>query len=74
MHRLILGILVAFVIAAAAGDVLARPKTDVVAIKNGDHVTWGLSSMISFASHGGGGVSPFDFDWAPYLKIYYRFF
>ncbi len=41
---------------------------------NGERVTWGLSSMISFASHGGGGVSYVDFDWAPYFKIYYRFF
>lgn len=40
----------------------------------GDKVTAGLAAMISTVGHGGGGVSWLDYDWAPYFKIYYRFF
>ncbi len=40
----------------------------------GDKITAGLSAMISTVGHGGGGVSWLDYEWAPYLKVYYRFF
>jgi hypothetical protein len=40
----------------------------------GEKVTAGLSAMISTVAQGGGGVSWLDYEWAPYFKIYYRFF
>ncbi|MFH1502815.1 MAG: transporter [Candidatus Eisenbacteria bacterium] len=40
----------------------------------GDRVTVGVSNLISVASEGGGGISWVDFDWAPYVRFYYRFF
>ena len=41
---------------------------------NGEKMTAGLSAMVSATSYGGGGISYVDFDWAPYLRVYYRFF
>jgi hypothetical protein len=41
---------------------------------NGDRVTVGVSNMVSVAAEGGGGISWVDFDWAPYVRVYYRFF
>lgn len=40
----------------------------------GERVTAGLSAMISTVAYGGGGISWLDYEWAPYFKIYYRFF
>jgi hypothetical protein len=41
---------------------------------NGERLTWGVSAIISMMQHGGGGVSYVDYRWAPYFKVYYRFF
>ncbi len=41
---------------------------------NGEHLTIGASTFISVMSKGDGGVSWVDFEWAPYIKAYYRFF
>jgi hypothetical protein len=40
----------------------------------GESWTAGMSAMVPFASHGGGGISFVDYDWAPYFRIYRRFF
>ena len=37
---------------------------------DGERTTIGLSALVSAARRGGG----YDFDWAPYLRVYYRFF
>jgi hypothetical protein len=41
---------------------------------NGEHATVGLSAMISAYRKGDPAVSASDFDWAPYIRYYYRFF
>ncbi len=43
-------------------------------IWNGDHVNIGLSTLVSMSAKGKVGISTLDFDWAPYLRVYYRFF
>jgi hypothetical protein len=40
---------------------------------NGERLTLGVSSMISFVSHGDD-LGAFDYNWAPYARVYYRFF
>ncbi len=40
----------------------------------GESVTVGLSTLVSLSSHGFDGISSVDYYWAPYFKIYYRFF
>ncbi len=37
---------------------------------DGERTTIGFSALVSAARKGGG----YDFDWAPYLRVYYRFF
>jgi len=39
---------------------------------DGEHVTVGMSALVSVAAAGGDGISHKDYDWAPYLKITYR--
>ncbi|MBD3366704.1 MAG: hypothetical protein GF405_00850 [Candidatus Eisenbacteria bacterium] len=41
---------------------------------NGDRLTLGVSTMISVVGEGSTAVSTVDFDWAPYIRAYYRFF
>ncbi len=41
---------------------------------NGHHFSIGLSAMIGVSGTGGGGISWLDYDWAPYMRAYYRFF
>ena len=41
---------------------------------NGEHLVFGGSAVISTWGRGGGGASRVDFDWAPYFRIYYKFF
>lgn len=41
---------------------------------SGEHLNIGLSTLVSMDAHGGGGISYLDYDWAPYLRLYYRFF
>jgi hypothetical protein len=41
---------------------------------SGEHVRVGLSSLVSMTARGGGGISYLDIDWAPYFRVYYRFF
>lgn len=41
---------------------------------NGDHLNIGLSALVSLSAKGKVGISTLDYDWAPYLRIYYRFF
>jgi hypothetical protein len=41
---------------------------------NGERTTIGLSALVSAARKGGDGPGGYDFDWAPYLRVYYRFF
>lgn len=41
---------------------------------NGEHASVGVSSLVSMTARGGGGVSYVDIDWAPYFRVYYRFF
>lgn len=41
---------------------------------SGERLTVGVCSMVSLASHGGGGISNVDYNWAPYARVYYRFF
>ncbi len=41
---------------------------------NGEQLTWGVSAIISMMQHGGGGLSYIDYRWAPYFRLYYRFF
>lgn len=41
---------------------------------NGEHLTVGVSALVSIVSTGGGGISWVDYDWAPYFRVYYRFF
>jgi len=43
-------------------------------IWNGDHVNIGFSTLVSMSAIGKVGISPYDYDWAPYLRVYYRFF
>ncbi len=41
---------------------------------NGQHFSIGLSAMISVTGFGYGPISSVDYDWAPYVRAYYRFF
>ncbi len=41
---------------------------------SGEHATVGLSAMISAYRKGDPAISSYDFDWAPYVRYYYRFF
>jgi len=41
---------------------------------NGDHLNIGFSTLVSMSAKGKVGISTLDYDWAPYLRIYYRFF
>jgi hypothetical protein len=41
---------------------------------NGCHFSIGLSAMVSVIADGGGGISWLDYEWAPYIRSYYRFF
>ena len=41
---------------------------------NGDRLTIGVSTMVSVVGEGSTTVSTLDFDWAPYIRAYYRFF
>ncbi|MCK4409267.1 MAG: transporter [Candidatus Eisenbacteria sp.] len=41
---------------------------------SGDHMNIGLSALVSMSAKGKVGISTLDYDWAPYLRIYYRFF
>ncbi len=41
---------------------------------NGDNLNIGVSAMVSMSARGKVGVSTLDYDWAPYVRIYYRFF
>jgi hypothetical protein len=41
---------------------------------NGDNVNIGVSAQVSMAATGKQGISTLDYDWAPYVRIYYRFF
>lgn len=41
---------------------------------NGEHFSIGLSAMVGVTGTGGGGISWLDYDWAPYIRAYYRFF
>lgn len=41
---------------------------------NGHHFTIGVSAMVGVTGTGGGGISWLDFDWAPHVRAYYRFF
>jgi len=41
---------------------------------SGDHMNIGFSTLVSMSAMGKVGISPVDFDWAPYLRVYYRFF
>ncbi|MBD3348713.1 MAG: hypothetical protein GF400_05915 [Candidatus Eisenbacteria bacterium] len=41
---------------------------------SGDRMSIGLSAMVSAYRRGGLGYSTHDFDWAPFVRIYYRFF
>lgn len=41
---------------------------------SGDHVNIGFSTLVSMSAMGKVGISTLDFDWAPYLRVYYRFF
>ena len=43
-------------------------------IWNGDHVNIGFSTLVSMSAKGKVGISTLDYDWAPYLRVYYRFF
>ena len=40
---------------------------------DGERTTIGISALISVSSKGGN-ITSYDFDWAPYLRVYYRFF
>ena len=40
---------------------------------DGERTTIGFSALVSVTSKGGTNTS-YDFDWAPYLRVYYRFF
>ncbi len=41
---------------------------------NGEHLTIGASTFISVVAKGLRGGNCHDFEWAPYVKVYYRFF
>ncbi|MFH1864588.1 MAG: hypothetical protein ABIK85_01770, partial [Candidatus Eisenbacteria bacterium] len=41
---------------------------------NGDNLNIGVSALVSTSARGKVGVSTLDYDWAPYVRIYYRFF
>jgi len=45
-----------------------------IAWDNGYHFSIGLSAMIGVDGIGGGGISWLDYDWAPHVRAYYRFF
>jgi hypothetical protein len=44
------------------------------AMWNGERLSIGFSTMISVVGEGSPAVSTVDFDWAPYIRAYYRFF
>jgi hypothetical protein len=41
---------------------------------NRERLTVGLAARLSTWAKGGGGVSWVNYDWAPFLRMYYRFF
>jgi hypothetical protein len=41
---------------------------------NGERVSVGFSGLVSASGVGGGGAARYDFDWAPYIRVYYRMF
>jgi len=41
---------------------------------SGERTTVGVSALVSAYRDGDTAVSPYDFDWAPCLRVYYRFF
>jgi hypothetical protein len=41
---------------------------------SGDRLTVGVSALVSIASTGRLGGARYDYDWAPYFRLYYRFF
>jgi hypothetical protein len=41
---------------------------------SGERATLGASGLISVSGRGGNGITGGDFDWAPYVRFYYRFF
>jgi len=41
---------------------------------NGDNLNMGVSALVSMSATGKESISSLDFDWAPYVRIYYRFF
>jgi hypothetical protein len=41
---------------------------------NGENLNIGVSALVSMSARGKVGVSTLDYDWAPYVRIYYRFF
>lgn len=41
---------------------------------SGEQLSIGASAIVSMSAKGKVGVSTLDYDWAPYLRIYYRFF
>jgi len=45
-----------------------------IAWDNGEHFSIGLSAMIGVTGLGHGSISSLDYEWAPYVRAYYRFF
>jgi hypothetical protein len=41
---------------------------------SGDRLNVGFSTQVSMSAKGKPGISTLDYDWAPYFRIYYRFF
>lgn len=41
---------------------------------NGESLNIGFSALVSMTSRGEVGASALDYDWAPYVRVYYRFF
>ena len=41
---------------------------------NGERLNIGVSALVSSGAKGKEGISTLDYDWAPYIRIYYRFF
>lgn len=40
----------------------------------GERLTLGFSAVVSASAKGGVGPGAYDFDWAPYMRVYYRLF
>jgi hypothetical protein len=41
---------------------------------NGDNVNIGVSALVSMSATGKESISSLNYDWAPYVRVYYRFF